>query len=252
MLLRYPGGKSRGPLKTAIVNHILENFTGGWFCEPFFGGGAISFELLKRHALTHLSIAESDTSLMALWKDVIFEPKKLKQQVRRVRPSVDMFLKRKRSVLIGTGTGIDALIVNRLAHGGRGVRAGPQGGMEQTGKYKIGCRWNAETLCETIDTLSELLNSVTLHLVDDYRKVKDGYMYVDPPYYEVGDGLYLHHFDDEDHAMLAEWLSKKPAWLLSYNNHDFVRRLYSKYDILVTGTSGNGGEKPGTEVLIWR
>lgn len=252
MLLRYPGGKSRGPLKKRIIEHITSSNHGGWFGEPFFGGGAITIQLLKDNLIDRVVLAEADPSLLALWTDIVFNPKRLIKQVRRVTPTVDLFLRRKAKVLNGSEDGVDALIVNRLSHGGRGVCAGPQGGVNQNGKYKIGCRWNPDKLVKTINELHELFSVRRVQLFRDYRKVDATFMYVDPPYYEVGNDMYMCSFKPEDHQDLFDWLSTRSRWLLSYNNHPAVLDLYEGYDMLCTGTHGNGGMKPNSELLIWR
>lgn len=249
MLLRYPGGKSRGYLSDMIIEHIESHYQGGVFAEPFFGGGGITIKLLKKDIIESLVIAEADPSLLDLWTVVIGAPDALKRAVKRFTPSVETFVRRKNKILNGGGSGFDALVVNRLAHGGRGVKAGPQGGYEQKGKYKIDCRWNADNLCKTIDEIHDLFRKVPVEVYEDYRVDAD-YYYLDPPYLGVGDQLYLCNFTESDHYALRDWLRGR-NFLLSYNNQECIRTMYSEYKQLVTGTTGNGGNKPNTELLIW-
>ena len=250
MILRYPGGKSRGSLHRKILSHIELDFSGGVFAEPFFGGGGITIGLLKKNLVHDIVIGEKDISLLDLWSKVINDHKSLIRFVKSFEPSVAQFLRRKSRILNGTGNGFDCLVVNRLSHGGRGVKAGPQGGMDQSGQYKIGCRWNAEKLCKDISTLNDLFSFVGVRLEDDY-KVDADYYYVDPPYWKVGEQMYKHGFTLEDHVDLKRWLDSKENWLLSYDNHPEVRRLYSDYEQEVNTTSGNGGVKKESELLIW-
>lgn len=63
------------------------------------------------------------------------------------------------------------------------------------------------------------------HLIRLYDRPTT-FFYVDPPYVDVK-GLYACEFSDEDHQRLAGALLRaKGTWLLSYNNHANVRRLY--------------------------
>ena len=252
MLLRYPGGKSRGPLKNLIVDRIARNYAGGSFGDVFLGGGGLLINILKAGIPQgDVFAAEKDSSLRRLWLDVQTKPEMLINHIRTIRPSVGLFMRAKERVLNGTGHGVDALVVNRMSHGGRGVMAGPQGGLNQDKKYLIDCRWNPDTLTKTVRGLSDLLRGVIV--LDDYREALDrsDFVYVDPPYWEVGNGLYLHSFDEPDHIELWERLKDRDGWVLSYNNVDEIHRLYSGFKIETTGTAGNGGDKPSSEVLIW-
>jgi len=51
MLMRYPGGKSRGSLTRQLLQLIQERYQGGTFGELFFGSGGITFQLLKKKAI---------------------------------------------------------------------------------------------------------------------------------------------------------------------------------------------------------
>lgn len=250
-LLRYPGGKSRGPLSQKILETIRQHYTGGSFVEPFFGGGAISLKLLESKSIERLVVAEKDRALLALWKQVRQQPHRLINYIKGFKPAVRIFLEAKDRILWGNGTGFDALVVNRLSHGGRGVMAGPQGGLKQTGKYKIGCRWNPDKLCSDVLTVSDLLNSVEIAWYEDYQQCRGSFYYVDPPYWEVGQGLYLHSFSAKNHCSLRVWLDERSPWILSYNNHSSVVDLYVDYYQEIMDTSGNGGQKAQSELLIY-
>lgn len=255
MILRYPGGKSRGPLSNFICELLIERYGGGLFSEPFFGGGGITFKLLKKGVIKKLVINEFDPPLADLWTRVIQKPGLLKKRVRNFKPSVDKFLRRKERLLNDSGDGFDFLVVNRLSHAGRGVMAGPQGGMNQTGRYKIGCRWNADTLCKNIDTCHSLLKSVDLvgnrchnNNYEEHLYETD-LVYLDPPYYEVGDGLYRFSFTPEQHRQLKNHCDRLGWFVLSYNNSPEVLKLYKSYKPMVWSVAGNGGQKVNSELV---
>jgi DNA adenine methylase len=251
MLLRYPGGKSRGPLTAKLLEVIKATYQGGTFCEPFFGGGGITFHLLKKKAIEKLIINDLDPAVYALWYIVINAPDVLRQQVREFKPSVKTFLMAKKRALRCGATALDMLVVNRLSHGGRGVKAGPQGGVGQTGKYKIGCRWNPEKLCKEIQEAHDLLTSIPVECYNkQYWEVEADCYYVDPPYYETGEELYQFALSRIDHIRLASWMYEKNAWVLSYDNHPFIRDLYGDYKQITCSATGNGGVKPDSELII--
>jgi DNA adenine methylase len=253
-LLRYPGGKSRGKLKDKIIEHIAEHHSGGSFGELFFGGGGITLNLIKEKVVDNVIICEKDIALADLWWQIIDDPRDLIRKVERFTPSVRAFKDVKERVLAEQGNGFDFLVVNRLSHGGRGVKAGPQGGHNQQGQYKIDCRWKTETLVKTIGLLHRLFGTVDVDwFCGSYDDAPWGidYLYMDPPYWSVGDELYQHNFTEDDHLALFDYLRGRGGWLLSYNNCPEVRELYQGFNMEVTGTVGNGGEKPNSELLIW-
>ena len=80
------------------------------------------------------------------------------------------------------------------------------------------------------------------------------FFYVDPPYYEK-EGPYKRDSVEvfSQHEELYQVLSKtKGKWLLSYNDHPFIRELYKEFEITEVETmySLSGETKPKTEILI--
>jgi DNA adenine methylase len=239
-----------------IVETVKAQYDGGTFGELFFGGGAITFKLLKLRVLESIIINEKDPSLARLWNAVIKTPCRLRSGIRAVKPSVDLFLRSKDRVLRGVGSGLEALIVNRMSYGGRGVKANPQGGLKQESKYKIDCRWKPDALCRNVTTCHKLLYSVEIRggkcHAEDYAAWFShvDLMYLDPPYWEKGEGLYLHSFDGYEHERLRRALSSRINWILSYNNVDEVKLMYNGYHRQTGTTNGNGGFKEDSEILI--
>lgn len=258
MLLRYPGGKSRGALSNRLVSLIKKMYSGGTFGETFFGGGGITFSLLKSGSIERLLINDFDLPLSHLWNLVIHEPDYLCKKVRNFTPSVRKFLKFKTNILNDESAhlGFEMLVVNRTSHAGRGVKAGPQGGLDQNGKYKIGCRWNPDTLVKNIQKASELLNSVKLVGNQCYCESYTHFLrradfhYFDPPYWGIGEEMYNVSFSEKDHLKLADKLQSLDNWLLSYNNHPRVIELYPTHKIEIGTATGNGGTKISSEVII--
>ena len=252
MLMRFPGGKSRGPISRLIVETIKNKYRGGTFGEVCFGGGGITFQLLKQKCIERLIINDLDPNIMRLWRAVIKKSQYLKASIKRFEPSVDKFCAAKERVQNNLGSALDMLTVNRLSHGGRGVKGGPQGGYNQKGKYKIDCRWNPDKLCKTVEECHNLLTSIPCKCYcQDFESLLDfDLIYIDPPYYEVGNTLYLCGFTEEDHLRLAENLKQRNNWILSYNNHPFIKKLYQSYEQIVTSVAGNGGMKTNSELLI--
>ena len=59
----------------------------------------------------------------------------------------------------------------------------------------------------------------------------DAFVYLDPPYYEVGMSFYNQDTTGFKHGELAAWLKSRDNWLLSYDDVPAVRELYKDYQI---------------------
>ena len=135
--LRYPGGKSQGPICKRIVSTIEQTYTGGTFGELFFGGGGITFRLLERGILDRILINEFDPAVADMWNLVIHDPGRLCRRVKLTVPTVKKFYRFKQDLQDGEVDGFKFLYVNRCSHGGRGTMAGVQGGQKQDTYFNL-------------------------------------------------------------------------------------------------------------------
>lgn len=72
---------------------------------------------------------------------------------------------------------------------------------------------------------------------------KDFFFYLDPPYYDTHG--YEIPFTEEDHIALCESLKGiKGKFLLSYNDHPYVRSLYSDFNITTVQTNYQAANRP--------
>ena len=83
----------------------------------------------------------------------------------------------------------------------------------------------------------------------DYRKVLKNtngkLLYLDPPYI---DQEHFYHQGSFDHIELFSILEQTPNWILSYGDHQVIRNLYEKFDIV--NVSWNNKGKIHNELLI--
>lgn len=91
---------------------------------------------------------------------------------------------------------------------------------------------------------SERLNKVVIehldfeHLIKTYDR-EDALFYLDPPYYST-EKYYPDRFMTEDHIRLRNCLDNiKGKFILSYNNCEEVKELYSGYQVLETDRAHN-------------
>lgn len=240
--------------------------------EPFFGAGAVGFRVLRSLQSQHtVWINDRDYGIRCLWGSVYTVPDELSKRVRAFTPHVDTFYRFReeddRRDLDPVETGFRKLVLHQTSFSGLGVKAGgPIGGRKQSSNYNVDCRWNASRLCRDITEKHAALrrfSAVRITAVDFQDLVSDApphaFIYADPPYAEKGPQLYKHSMSAADHERLAESLRAcRAPWVLSYDDHELVRRLYSWARIesvhltYTTAVSSGGTRRKNSEVIISR
>lgn len=247
---RYPGGKSK--LSDTIISRLKEMCPSPTvYREPFFGGGSIGIQVLDSFSVENVWLNDLDIGIYCLWKSVVSYPNEFKELIRQFTPSVDSFynfrsdlLSLKKSPTIETEIvqiGFKKLVTHQISYSGLGTKSGgPLGGADQKSKYKINCRWNGNRLIKKVDALNLKLKNVNITCLDFEsllsEKMPNGTLiYLDPPYFLKGNVLYQFGFCESDHVRLAALLKQcKTPWLLSYDDCDEIRDLYSwaKQDVI--------------------
>lgn len=59
---------------------------------------------------------------------------------------------------------------------------------------------------------------------------KNSFVFLDPPYYKKGAGLYVNFYKHENHIELAKEVQKKikQNWIVTYDNIDEIKEMYSQ------------------------
>ena len=246
-LIRYPGSKAK--LAKQIMRQFPCEIAGPLFQqtrridyrEPFFGAGAVGFQVLESlPGHCEIWLNDKDPGMHALWSAVAWNPWELCERISAIEPSAALFYRLKeedgRRDLPTSEMAVRKLALHRLSYSGLGyMSGGPLGGRNQSSEYNVDCRWNPETMRGEIAKLHASMKRFGgLQITNlDFAKViedatEDSFVYLDPPYYEKGPQLYRYSMDEEDHHLLAVLLRKSPAnWVLSYDDHPEIRRLYS-------------------------
>ena len=88
---------------------------------------------------------------------------------------------------------------------------------------------------------------------DTLSRFPDDFLYLDPPYAN-GERLYGMKGDMHngfDHEGLAESLRNRTGWILSYNDHPDIRKMYSGFDLHTPDWQyGMSNNKTSNELLI--
>jgi DNA adenine methylase len=215
---RYPGSKAK--LLPQILSRLPEELPA--FCDVFVGGGSVTIAVAESRHDTVLIINEADSCVRSFWQEVVSGPQDLIEKVLCFTPSVEAFYRlqeEKDSAFAG-------IALNRMAFAGI-LHASPIGGRNQTSRWTVGCRWNAQKLASDIMQLHVLLRGRTSVFGFDasFSRMWAGFVYADPPYYKQGKALYR---KSVNHEQLAGSLQdrREGSWLLSYDDAPEIRRLY--------------------------
>ena len=241
--LRYPGAKSK---LFDYVEKLLEveGLKGCTFYEPFAGSASLSWMLLEENAVDNVVINEKDPLLYHFWKAVFENTEGLIQKIEQTEISIDTWKEcakyKELSYLIGKTSveiGFAGLFLNRTNFSGI-LKANPIGGIEQKSDYKIDCRFNKKKVIEAIQSIAGFANRVTVSNEDaiefmrralKYKRNRKTFVYIDPPYYKEGPGLYRYFFTEKQHQELAKFIKTKGfPWLLSYDDVNEIRKLYNR------------------------
>ncbi len=241
--LRYAGGKSAlAPLMAEVVK--LNGVEGGTYLEPCAGGAGLALGLLFAEVVGTVHLNDLDRRIYCFWVSVLRHPEAFLQRLDNTPVTVSEWRKQKQ-VMASWKTaktldlGFATFFLNRCNRSGV-FNAGPIGGVDQRGNYKIDVRFNKPELHRKIERIvlyNERINIWNLDAVDFLKIVfgsgkcsrGDSLVYIDPPYFKKAESLYPLYFKDEDHARLANYLNaqKTLRWLVSYDDTDEIRRLYS-------------------------
>ncbi len=240
--LRYPGGKSiLADFLTNVVD--LNDLRGCTYYEPYAGGAGAALKLLKDEVVSEIYINDADPRIYAFWYSVLNDSDNFTNEIRSVPLTMDEWRQQQEICANPTksGTfelGFAAFYMNRCNRSGVLSGAGPIGGHEQKGKWRMDVRFNRTPLIERILSISRLKERIHLFSLDALGFLKKClpasrgrtrvFVYLDPPYVNKGQRLYLNAYDERDHAKLARYIRGQTTlpWIMSYDDTALVRKLY--------------------------
>ncbi|MCI8503682.1 MAG: DNA adenine methylase [Hungatella sp.] len=222
--LTWIGGKKA--LRKKIVEQFPKNGTFGRYVEVFGGAGWVLF-FSERHAKIEV-YNDINGSLVNLFRCIKYHPTAVQEELEYILMSREQFYDAREQIKIRGMTDIQRaaqfFILIKESFGADirsfGLRA------RDMNKAK-----------EYLNVVSNRLNKVVIEN-DDYRKIiknydkKDTLFYLDPPYYDA-EKYYPDRFMLEDHLELKRLLEGiKGKFILSYNDCDYIRKLYRGYNIV--------------------
>lgn len=245
--LRYPGGKA---CLTGYLSHLIDlnDLRGCAYYEPYAGGAGAALGLLRDGLVTDIFINDADARVGAFWFSVLKHSDRFVDGIFNTPLTIEEWRKQheicqhpeKHSRF---DVGFAAFYMNRCNRSGVLTGAGPIGGYAQNGKWRLDVRFSRAALAERVISLSNFGERIHASQMDalDFLKTRTPrgrsrssvFVYLDPPYVNKGQRLYLNSYVKRDHAVLARYmgLQKVLPWLMSYDDTVLVRNLYGKQQI---------------------
>ena len=233
--------------------------------EPFAGGAGVALEVLFSEHVSDIHINDIDPAIYDFWTSLINETEAFLRLLDATEVTVSEWHKQKAVLANRNGHstlehGFAALFLNRTNRSGI-LKAGVIGGKDQSGAYKIDARFQKKNLIRKIEKIALYSSRIHTYNMDavDFLKIIDGVIpsnsliYLDPPYYVKGQGLYRNYYTHKDHVEIKETLNGiKNKWIVSYDNCDEIRELYSNYrqdEYLLNYSAYH--KKKGAEVMVF-
>ncbi len=238
---RYPGGKA---FLYKYLGERLDALPAGrrLYAEPFCGGAGSAVILLKLDLVEEVHLNDADPKVFAAWNAILNQPERFASEI--MSTPVDMatwYACRER--VEGASEpdfelGFATFFLNRTSRSGIVIGAGPIGGYDQRGNWKIDARFNREALAERVRWLGSVRDRIKItqedaltflarskHRLDLDRTL----FFVDPPYVTAGGRLYLNAMNEGKHIALSDVLQSGsiPHWVLTYDDHPLIRKLYT-------------------------
>ncbi len=265
--LKWVGGKRQ--LLPQIKLFLPKNLLSYTYCEPFVGGGALLFDLQPKHAI----INDLNQELINVYNVIKNNPEELIEDLKKhyntseyfyeIR-SVDRFPLFQEFDNIQRASRI--IYLNKTCYNGL-YRVNNAGEFNSPfGKYK-----NPNIVNEpVIRAVSKYLNNVDIKIFNtDFEAVlnnlpEHSFVYLDPPYHPLSEssnftGYTQGGWNENNQIRLrnvCDILNEKGIkFLLSNSSSDFIKDIYSKYNITIVKAtrainSDSSKRGPINELLI--
>ena len=243
---RYPGGK--GFLTDLLRQKLMEipGPTRG-YAEPFCGGAGAAINLLLDGDADSIFINDLDARVYSAWMAIVTETERFVDCLERAKVTVDEWHRQKRIATDHVSgysfeAGFATFFLNRTSRAGIVIGSGPVGGYEQSGNWKIDARFYRDTMVNRVKHIGAKRQSILvsnlsatdfLQSLHSSGRAANTFVFIDPPYFEIGSRLYLDGMGENGHAILAKHLRNGLAknWLMTYDDHPEIRKLYQGFQI---------------------
>ena len=137
------------------------------------------------------------------------------------------------------------------------------GGKKQDGDYKLDARFRKDVIAARIEAIAKRSGNISVYCEDSLQLLarcseflpKQSLIYLDPPYYVKGKGLYRNYYEHDDHVAIAKKLQRKGfkwPWVVSYDNAEEICAMYQMSQSLSYGLNYTAQRRyVGNEVMFF-
>lgn len=262
--LRYPGGK--GKISNFVKLLMIENDLVGYdYVEPYAGGASVALSLLYEGYADRAFINDLNPGIHAFWSSALTQTDALCSLIEKTPVTMEVWHQQREVINSTTAEGLElgfaTFFLNRTNRSGI-IGGGVIGGLDQSGPWKIDARYNKPALIERIRKLGRHRGRVVLTNEDAVEYVAawndeatdPAFLYLDPPYFEKGEGLYDNFYDAADHAQIADAVSTLVhPWIVSYDARPEITALYPDATTIRYGLTYSAAAKraKGAEIMFF-
>ncbi len=263
--LRYPGGKSA---LFGIVRDIIEinGLRRSHYAEPYAGGASLALNLLFQRQVSDIHLNDVDVGIWSFWHSIIEHSEEFVSLVEHTELTVREWLRQREIYRSADPSdpvqlGFATFYLNRTNRSGIIGSGGVIGGLEQSGNYKMDCRFNRADLINRLRRIRKYRSQIHLSRLDaiefltkvETRLPQKTFCAIDPPYFVKGSSLYTSFYKPDDHAKVALALARMTRpWLLTYDDAQEIRKLYSdrrQFNFSINYSVQT--KRSGTELMIF-
>ena len=232
--------------------------------EPYAGGCGASLQLLFKEFVSDISLNDADARIYAFWRAVLNQTEALVDRIEKATVTLEHWKECRDAYNAPSAQNqIDlafaVFFLNRCNRSGILMGGGPIGGYEQKGNWKLDARFNRAELISRIRRIADYRSRIKITCFDAIDLLKGlpkdpvRFAYLDPPYFEKGQRLYMNSMNAKNHADLAQFLHSNPPfrWALTYDAAPEIRELYRDFRIYEFSLSYSAAKRrTGSEFLI--
>ena len=263
--LRYPGGKGK---LTGFLKMIFEqnDLLDGHYVEPYAGGAGIALNLLTHSYASCIHLNDLNPAVFGFWHSVINQPEALCKAIRDVKVTMEEW-HRQKAILNAPANhspldiGFSTFFLNRTNRSGI-IWGGVIGGKNQDGAWKLDARFNKDDLIRRIEKIAMYRSRIRLYNLDAAELIKTvlptlpnkTLVYLDPPYYVKGRGLYENHYLHDDHVSIAKLVKKhiNHHWIVSYDHAPEIIEMYKGCPTITYGINYSAQDRyKGAEAMFF-
>jgi len=202
--------------------------------------------LLAEGHVDHIFLNDFDWRIYSAWIAILDHSERFIERIRSIDLTVDCWKTQKAIVDQADGetadqfdVGFATFFLNRTNRSGIVSGAGPIGGYDQTGRWKIDARFPREALADRVAWFATQRQRITLSNDDGLQFLRrmaaergqNTFFFIDPPYVSAGSRLYMNAMSEALHMNLAAFLignKDMPHWLVTYDDCTLIRASYKE------------------------